>query len=162
MKTESLGSAFGAILLLVAVAACEASDLAHEVRQVFESFAHACERGDVSAVLALYEEDARVIWLGEPEEARGREALARLVTGGCRPEMEATIELDDLEVRPIGESHAAAVLHGEYEMRTPDGQRRASFRVRLTQLLRRRSGKWRILVEHASIGLPPPRRREVP
>jgi uncharacterized protein (TIGR02246 family) len=147
-------------VLLDAVGA-DATDLAHVIRDHFTAFARACERGDVPAVLDLYDKSARVVWPGEPEEARGRDELAQLVAEACRPDRAVTIELESIEVRPLGAEYATAVLHGEYGMRAPDGHL-VSFRIRATQVLVHREGGWRILVDHASVGLPPPRPRALP
>lgn len=147
----------GTVLLgVVGAGGADPADLAHAIRDHFTAVARACEHGDVPAVLDLYDKSARVVWPGEPEEARGRDELRLLVTEACRPERDVTLELASIEVRPLGAEYATAVLHGEYGMRAPDG-RVVSFRIRATQVLVHREGGWRILVDHASIGLPPPR-----
>ncbi len=153
--------AFGIALILLSAVGVDAADLAQAIRDHFAAVARACERGDVPAVLALYDRGARVIWPGEPEEARGRDELAQLVADACRPDREVTLELASVEARPLGTEYATAVLHGEYGMRTPDG-RLVSFRIRATHVLVHREDGWRILVDHASIGLPPPRPRALP
>jgi len=141
--------------LLAVLSSPAAAELTGEVRALENDFAKACAGGDAAGVVRLYADDARVIWPGEPEETRGRDAFARLVADACRPDRGFGIALGDLEVVPLDASHAVALVHWNDTLRGPDGQPFA-FRVRASQtLIKTRSG-WRILVDHSSIGLPPP------
>jgi ketosteroid isomerase-like protein len=141
--------------LLAALSSSAAADLLGDVRALENGFAKACAGGDVPAVIRLYADDARVIWPGETEETRGRDTLERLVADACRPDRELGITLGDLEVVPLDAARAVALVHWNDTLRGPDGQPFA-FRVRASQVLVKTRNGWRILVDHSSIGLPPP------
>ena len=145
----------GAGRVVALLAAPAAADLATDVRTLENGFARACVAGDASGVVRLYAEDARVVWPGETEETRGRDALERLVADACRSDRGLGIALDDLEVIPLDATRATALLHWNDTLRGPDG-RPFGFRVRASQVLVKTRAGWRILVDHASIGLPPP------
>lgn len=145
------------LLLGVALASPARADLAADVRAHAEAFARACTRGDVSGVVRLYAEDARVIWPGEPEEARGRAGLEELAADACRPDRGLEMAVADVEVIPIDPTHVAAVVHWQDVLRGPDGNP-FRFRARATQVLVKTRRGWRFLVDHASIGLPAPHR----
>ena len=143
------------VALLAALASSAVAEPTGEVRALENDFAKACASGDVAEVVRLYADDARVIWPGEPEETRGRAAFERLVADACRPDRGFGITLGDLEVVPLDASHAVALVHWNDTLRGPDG-RPFPFRVRASQVLAKTRSGWRILVDHASIGLPPP------
>ena len=90
------------LLLGVALAAPARADLTAGVRAHEDAFARACTRGDVAGVVRLYAGDARVIWPGEPEEARGLAGLEKLAADACRPDRGLEIAVADVEVNPIG------------------------------------------------------------
>ena len=65
--------------MLCAGATSVLADAAADGRAVSDAFAKAVAAGDVQAVLALYRDDASVIWPGQGEEAKGRAAIEPLV-----------------------------------------------------------------------------------
>jgi hypothetical protein len=73
-----------ALLCLVGSPARAAGDDPNAIaRAVGEKFAAACAAGDVPAVLALYRDDARVVFPGEGQTAVTRAELEKLVAGMC-------------------------------------------------------------------------------
>jgi uncharacterized protein (TIGR02246 family) len=141
-------------LVLLAAGAARA-DLTAEIRAHEDAFAHACETGNVDAVVALYTEDAVVIWPGAGEEARGKAEIATRATRLCKETRDVKLALESLQVIPIDDSHALAVGRWKNSFTGPQGVHRTAT-IRATELLVKRDGAWRYLVDHASIGLPPP------
>jgi len=56
-----------------------------------DAFARAFAARDAKAILALYADDARVVWPSENEEAHGRAAIAKLVDNLVKPPPGATL-----------------------------------------------------------------------
>src|SRR5262249_35330721 len=54
------------------------ADAAADGRAVSDAFAKAVAAGDLQAVMALYRDDATVIWPGQGEEAKGKAAIEPL------------------------------------------------------------------------------------
>jgi hypothetical protein len=63
------------LFLFASSAAADSNDIgmAHS-----EAFAKACAAGDTPGVLALYEDDATVIWPNEAEVAQGKDQIEKL------------------------------------------------------------------------------------
>ena len=57
---------------------------------------------------------------------------------------------------PLGDAHIVTVAHWESTLAGP-GRRRLTTEVRSTEVLVKKDGAWRYLVDHASIGQPRPR-----
>jgi SnoaL-like protein len=73
------------VVLVVAFAAPAFADATADARAHDEAFAKACEAGDVKDVLALYADDAVVVWPGAGEEAKGKAAIEKLIPDLCNP-----------------------------------------------------------------------------
>jgi hypothetical protein len=67
------------------------------------------------------------------------------------------LAIESLQVIPIDDSHVATVGRWRNSFTGPGGVHRTAT-VRTTEVLVKRDGAWRYLVDHASIGLPPPGR----
>lgn len=142
------------ILLVVAFAAPASADATADAKAHSEAFARACEAGDVPGVLALYTDDATVVWPGAGEEAKGKAGLEKLVTNFC-VKAKPKLVMKSIEGIPLDDAHIATVGHWEGVMTTPNGKRVTS-QVRTTEVLVKSGAGWRYVVDHASIGLPPP------
>ena len=68
------------LALLLAVASAASGDPQADGRAHADAFGRAMNAGDVKAALALYADDARVIFPGQGEEARGKVEIEKLLT----------------------------------------------------------------------------------
>jgi len=147
------------MMLTVALAVCclpgrASADAAADGRAVSDAFAKAVAAGDVPAIVALYRDDASVIWPGQGEEAKGKaaiEALAKKLVA----EKNGTIALKSQESTPLGDGYIVNVGRWENTVTTPAGKTQTVV-IRTSEVLQKTDGKWLYLVDHASIGLPPP------
>jgi len=142
-------------IVLALVLPALAADPSADVRSVSEAFARAVNAGDVDGVLALYADDAIVIWPGAGQEARGEPEIERLVRGLLAGGRHPMLMPKSLTAIPLDADHVADVGLWENVITAPDG-RRMTTPVRTVEILVRRNGKWLYLVDHASIGVPPP------
>lgn len=126
-----------------------AADPTADARGVADAFQRAVAAGDADAVIALYDENAWLIWPGRAQEARGREAIAAFLRREL-PAMRATPPvLVSLVATPLADGTIAVV--GHWEQGTTE-----KVEIRTTEVLVRRDGKWKYLVDHASVGAEPP------
>jgi len=150
------------LALLVVAACCLAvpafADPAADARAHEEAFARACNAGDVKAVMDLYADDAVVVWPGQGMEAKGKADIEKLVAGLCKPQAGGQFTLRSVQGIPLGDTHLATVAHWDDTTTRPGGAR-VTRDVRSTEVLVKQDGKWRYLVDHASIGLPRPTAR---
>ncbi|TMA64774.1 MAG: SgcJ/EcaC family oxidoreductase [Deltaproteobacteria bacterium] len=150
MTTQAL------IALVCVLPAVALADLAGDVKAHEEAFARACVAGDVAAVVALYADDARLVWPGAGEEGRGKADVERMVTTFCKNTKDLKLTLTGVDAVPLDDAHVATVAHWESSATAPGGTR-VSAKVRSTEVLVKSGGAWRYLVDHASVGQPPPR-----
>ena len=143
-------------LVAALVAGPARADLNSEIRAHEDAFARACEGGNVDAVLALYTDDAIVVWPGVGQEAKGKAAIEKLATGFCKGSRDLKLNLRSLDVVPLDDTHAATVGHWEGTS-TGSGGRLIITAVRTTEVLVKSGGGWRYVIDHASAGLAPPR-----
>ena len=120
-----------------------------------EAFAKACAAGDVPAVLTLYANDAIAVWPGQGEEAKGKAGIEKLATNLCKNTKNGKLVLKSIEARPLGANHIGTLGHWEQSFTGPDGKS-VTAEVRTTEVLEKRGGKWLYVIDHASIGQPPP------
>jgi len=142
------------VALVCALPALARADLSAEVKTHEETFARACAAGDIPAVLALYADDARLVWPDAGEEGRGKADIERLATAFCKHTKDLQLTLASLDAVPIDDTHVATVAHWEMSATAPDGKK-LSAKVRSTEVLVKTGGTWRYLVDHASLGRPP-------
>src|SRR5216117_2165668 len=132
------------------------ADPAADARGVEDAFARACGAGDVKGVMALYADDAIAVWPGQGAEAKGKADIEKMAAALCRERGGAQFALKSLEALPLGDAHIVTVAHWEGTMPGPGG-RRITTEVRSTEVLVKKDGAWRYLVDHASVGTPRPR-----
>jgi len=156
--TMRLASGFVVVFLWLS-AGVAAADPTADAKAVGDAFAKAMAAGDVPAVVALYRDDASLVWPGRGDEAKGKEAIERVVRATL-----ASSPKDTQFVQKSNEAHALGddyiVNLGRWENRfTAANGRHVTMQVRTTEVLARTGGKWLYLVDHASVGLPPPAER---
>ena len=110
-------------LLGIVLAGSVRADLNSEIRAHEDAFARACEAGNVDAVLALYTDDAIVVWPGAGEEGKGKAAIEELATGFCKGARNLKLTLKSLDVIGLDDTHAATVGHWEGASTGPGGKR---------------------------------------
>lgn len=144
---------WSAVVLVMALAAPAFADATADAKKHDEAFAKACGAGDVKGVVALYAEDAFVIWPGVGEEAKGKAAIEKLATGLCEPKLGTPVLKSDIGVQ-LDPSHIAIIGHWEQTQNGPDGKPTTS-QIRTSEIIVKTAGGWRYVVDHASIGVPP-------
>src|SRR5438093_12657138 len=95
MTTQAL------IALVCVLPAIALGDMAADVKAHEEAFALACVAGDVAAVVALYADDARLVWPGAGEEGRGKADVERMVTSFCKKTTDLKLRLTTVEAVPL-------------------------------------------------------------
>jgi hypothetical protein len=104
--------------------------------------------------LSFYDKGAIAIYPGEGEEADTKAGIIKLIKSFIAPfcsEGHKPQKVTNYQIRAIG-------LSPDYIMivRSADGgEGKDRYRVRATELIHKSGGKWRYLVDHASIGVPP-------
>ena len=131
------------------------ADPAAVVKAHSDAFGNAFNSCDVPAALKLYEENAVLIWPGEGEVATGKAAIGKVIKTECGSATKSSLKQISSDSRTIGRDYIINVGMWDDTMSGPDGKPMTS-RVRTTELLHRSNGKWRYVIDHASIGLPPP------
>lgn len=154
MTRTTRGAICAGMLTLISTTTALAADATAIARAHSEAFGRACASGKLDAVLALYEDDAIAVWPGQGEEAKGKSAIAKLAANLCTGKDPAPT-LKAIEGRQLGPGYV--VTHGTWEQpsKGPDGKP-MTLVIRTTEVLKDTHGKWRYVVDHASIGLPPP------
>jgi len=142
--------------LTLVVAGPALADPTADARGVEDAFARACGAGDVKGVTALYADDAIAVWPGQGAEAKGKADIEKMAAALCKERGGAQFALKSLEALPLGDAHIVTVAHWEGTVTRPNGTR-VTTEVRSTEVLVKKDGVWRYLVDHASIGTPRPR-----
>ncbi len=129
------------------------ADAVAEAKTLNDAFSKAFEACDVPAVMALYEEDAVLIWPGQGEFAIGKPAIEKVVKGYCSSPSKPSIKVISSDARPVGLDHIIHYGQLDTTIAGPDGKP-VTVRVRTSELLHKSHGKWRYEIDHASAGLP--------
>lgn len=140
------------VLIVMALAAPAFADATAEAKKHDEAFAKACGAGDVKAVVALYTDDAYVIWPGAGEEAKGKAAIEKLASGLCDPKLANKPVLKSVVGLQLDPSHIAIIGHWGLAQNGPDGKP-ATAEIRTSEIIVKTAAGWRYLVDHASIGI---------
>ena len=145
------------VICLSAVLVCGSAlaDPAAVVKAHSDAFGKAFNACDVPATLNLYQDDAVLIWPGEGEVATGKEAIAKVIKVECSGAAKSSLKQISSDSHAIGKDYIINVGMWDDTMPGPDGKP-TTVRVRTTELLHRSKGKWRYVVDHASIGSAPP------
>lgn len=145
-----------ALVLIVGLATPAFADATADAKAHDEAFTKACEAGDIPGVMALYADDATVVWPGAGEEAKGKANIERLATNLCNPKNNPKLVNKSIEGIPLGDSHIVTVGHWDVSFTDANGKQTTSH-VRTTEVIVKSGAGWRYIVDHASIGLPPPK-----
>ena len=148
-----------ALMILVAAGpfAAHAGDvpsaIAHELSQKFVT---ACEAGKVSEALALYVDDAVVVYPSENARAAGKAEIAKVLGDLCEAGLGRSRWLGGSGAW-FGTGENAIVATGAWETsgEGPDGKP-VSVIVRTTELLVKTPDGWKYRLDHASVGVPLP------
>jgi uncharacterized protein (TIGR02246 family) len=107
-------------------------------------------------VLALYADDARVIWANEGEEANGKAEIEKLLKNAMQSfPKDGSVVLKSQEVVPLGNGYIATVGHWEISFTNDDGKKDTA-QIRSTEVIRKRGRKTLYVIDHASVGTPQP------
>lgn len=151
MLTRRFASIALLLFLFASSAAADPNDIgmAHSA-----AFAKACAAGDIPGVLALYEDNATVIWPNEGEVAHGKAEIEKLARDLCKSGQPAP-KLNSQNSKQVAPDYIVNVGMWDETATSPDGKPVTS-EVRTTEVIHLVDGKWRYTVDHASIGLAPP------
>ena len=117
-----------------------------------EAFAQAMNAKDVESAVALYAEDARVIWPGLGEEAHGKTAIRALIDSTLRGfPKDSRLILKSQEAIALGDGYIGTVSHGE-QTYTRDNGTKETAQVRATEIIRVTGGVSLYVIDHASFG----------
>jgi uncharacterized protein (TIGR02246 family) len=120
-----------------------------------EAYAKAFGTCDVPAVVALYEDNAILINPGEGEVGTGKAEIEKVIRAGCSSGPANSVsKAVSSDARAIGKDYVVNVGMSDETVQGPDGKPMV-VRVRTTELLHKSDGKWRYVIDHASIGQPP-------
>lgn len=142
-------------LVLVCLAAPAMADDAADVNALAQTFVRAWDAGNVKAALALYADDARVVWPGQGDEANGKAAIEALLTRTFQMFPKSGLVSKSQTPMALGNGYILNMGLWDQTIPGPGGQS-ATVRVRTTELLKRQGGKLVYVVDHASIGLTAP------
>jgi uncharacterized protein (TIGR02246 family) len=140
------------LVLVLVLAAPALADPTADAKAVGDAFGKAMAAGDVDAVLALYRDDATIIWPGRGEEAKGKadiERVARASLASAPKDLRLVPQSN--EARALGNDYIVNVGRWEMSFTTPRGQH-VTQTVRTSEVLQRTDGRWLYLVDHASVG----------
>jgi ketosteroid isomerase-like protein len=145
------------LLCVVASSARAADDPAAIAKIVGDKFAAACAAGNVAAVLALYRDDARVVYPGAGQSAAGKAELRGMVEATCRKGGGPELKLNGYRAVFVDAKHTTIASLGDWSMAGtgPDGKPTVT-PVRATEVLVKDKAGWRYAVDHASVGIPLP------
>lgn len=119
------------------------------------AFARAMNARDAKAMLALYSDDAHVIWPGQGEEAVGRSRIKKLIKNTLKTfPPEGRVVLKSQDVINLGNGYMATVGHWEESFRGQDGKRQ-TIPLRTTEIIHKKGNRMVYVLDHASVGLPP-------
>ena len=150
--------AFLALPLLLSVAAFAADDEATAIARRFdESFAKACNAGDLPTLSGFYADDATAIFPGEAQIGRGRATIEAMLQRLCDAKAGISVRLDSIHGRRLDPDHVLVV--GEWTIFAPgEAGGILETRARATEILVKSGSGWRYLLDHASDAPAPPAR----
>ena len=155
-RTASTSSSFTALLLVLCTGACggrsspapSPSPPTETLTAALHASAEAWNRGDIEGFLAPYLDDPSLTFVGGDGVVRGFETLrSRYGAGYFAQGLPDRLRFTELEVRPLGDSHA--VMLGRYILEARAGGAVTSSGI-FTLLWGRTADGWRILHDHTS------------
>jgi uncharacterized protein (TIGR02246 family) len=154
LTAKRLAIAFAMMAMIPISAAAAHADPASDAKPVFDAFTKSFAACDVPAMLALYEDNAVVVWPRQGDMAIGKAAIEKLFKANCSAPSKQSVTAVSGETRPAGKNYIIHFGQIDSTMTGPDGKP-VMMRIRDTELLHKSGGKWRYVVDHASVGIPP-------
>lgn len=150
--TSGLLSVVSAVIV-VAFSTPAMADATATARALAEQFSKAFSACDQPGIESLYEDSAVAIFPGLGEEAKGKAAIGKMAVGVCKTPVGKQVSS---VATNVGADYIVNIGRWESGVQGPDGKPMTVV-IRTTELLHKGAdGKWRYVVDHASIGLPPP------
>lgn len=141
--------AFVSVLSATAVAAGVAqqpADSTAEVRTFVHQYIEAINRADAAGLMELYARVPGVTSADNTDVTHGWDAIRN--DAASLAQSHYRMELDTVDVQPLGPGYALAVAKATYSFGTPQG----SLRVRgvLTLVLQKIGNAWKVIHDHSS------------
>jgi uncharacterized protein (TIGR02246 family) len=141
--------AFVSVLSATAVAAGAAqqpADSTAEVRTFVHQYIEAINRADAAGLMELYARVPGVSSADNTDVTHGWDAIRN--DAASLAQSHYRMELDTVDVQPLGSGYALAVAKATYSFGTPQG----SLRVRgvLTLVLQKIGNAWKVIHDHSS------------
>ncbi len=123
-----------------------------EVELVLQSYARAVGARDVEAFTALYVEDVRIFDTWGRWCYVGLDEWRGMAEGwfGSLGDERVGVDFAEVQVRPVGDA-AVASAFTTYRGLSAEGEELRSMTNRLTWVLERRDGAWKVVHEHTSV-----------
>ena len=131
------------------------ADATADAKAHSEAFARAVNAGDVKATLALYSDNARVIWPGEGDEAKGKAEIEKLIINTIKAFPGTKMTLKSQEAIPLGSGYIATIGKWEMSFKGSDGKTQ-TMEIRTSEIIKKQGHRTLYVIDHASVGLPPP------
>ncbi len=150
-----LALACAAVALSSVLATMAHADAAADAKTVGDAFSKAFAACDVPAIMELYEDNAVIIWPGQGEVATGKPAIEKIVKANCSGPSKPSLTEVSSEARQLDKNYLIHIGQMDDATTGPDGKP-VTLRIRTSELMHKSGGKWRFVVDHASVGMPPP------
>lgn len=124
------------------------------LKAVDDTFVQAFNKKDIEAVLACYGDDAVVMDPGPALIYRGKDEIRKGFGEFFKAQPSAQLKLDETHYKTAGDLGYGYILW-TITMNGPDGKS-TEMKGRATDVMEKRGGKWVLVVDHASVPLPPP------
>jgi uncharacterized protein (TIGR02246 family) len=147
-------SGYALVVCLVTFSMSAAESASAIARAHSEKFARAFNAHDSKAMVALYADDARVVWPGDGEEGKGKSDITKRVDAMVASSPGATLRLVSQDAVPLGSDYIATVSHWEMTVQGANGKMMPIL-IRATEVLRVRGGNALYVIDHASVGMAP-------
>jgi ketosteroid isomerase-like protein len=131
------------------------ADATADAKAHSEAFARAANAGDVKAMLTLYADNARVIWPGQGDEAKGKIEIEKLIVNTLKAFPGVKMTLKSQEAIPLGNGYIATIGKWEMSFKGSDGKIQ-TMEIRTSEIIKKQGHRTVYVIDHASVGLPPP------
>ena len=127
--------------------------LTQAVTDLMARYRHAAQARDVDAFMTLYDPEVQVFDTWGSWSYQGTEAWRRVIQhwfSSMPANEQLRVQTDELRITP-GSDVAAVTAAFTYQALTTDGRELRSMANRLTWVLQRQGGHWRVVHEHTSV-----------
>jgi ketosteroid isomerase-like protein len=144
------------LVVIVSLVATPAfADATADAKAQSDAFARAVNAGDVKATLALYANNARVIWPGQGDEAKGKAEIEKLIVNTMKAFPGAKMTLKSQETIPLGSGYIATIGKWKMSFKGSNGKVQ-TMEIRTSEVIKKQGHRTVYVIDHASVGLPPP------